>query len=48
VAKGDLFDVRSADVADPGLDASWGFPVVVASMVVVGGVLALFFRRPGW
>ena len=35
-------------VGIPGLDAPWGFPAVVASMVVVGGVLALFFRRHGW
>jgi magnesium transporter len=32
----------------PGLDSSWGFPAVLGSMVVVGGVLALFFRRHGW
>ena len=32
----------------PGLDSPWGFPAVAGSMVVVGGVLALFFRRHGW
>jgi magnesium transporter len=35
-------------VGIPGLESPWGFPAVVASMVVVGGVLALFFRRHGW
>jgi magnesium transporter len=32
----------------PGVDAPWGFTAVAGSMVVVGGVLALFFRRHGW
>jgi magnesium transporter len=35
-------------VGIPGLESPWGFPAVVASMVVVAAVLALFFRRHGW
>ncbi len=32
----------------PGIDAGWGFPVVVGVMVVVAGSLYGFFRRSGW
>ena len=32
----------------PGIDAGWGFPVVVAVMMVVAGSLYGFFRRSGW
>jgi magnesium transporter len=32
----------------PGMESPWGFPAVIGSMVVVAGVLALFFRRHGW
>ncbi len=32
----------------PGLDAAWGFPVVVALMAAVATTLYLAFRRSGW
>ena len=32
----------------PGIDAGWGFPVVVGVMLVVAGSLYGFFRRSGW
>ncbi len=32
----------------PGIDAGWGFPVVVGIMVVVAGTLYGLFRRSGW
>ena len=32
----------------PGIDAGWGFPVVVGVMIVVAGSLYGFFRRSGW
>jgi magnesium transporter len=32
----------------PGVDAGWGFPVVVGVMMVVAGSLYGFFRRSGW
>ena len=35
-------------VGIPGLDAPWGFSAVAGSMVLVGAVLAVFFRRHGW
>ena len=35
-------------VGIPGLDSPWGLPAIVASMIVIGAVLALLFRRHGW
>ena len=35
-------------VGIPGLESPWGFPAIVASMIVIGAVLALLFRRHGW
>jgi magnesium transporter len=35
-------------VGIPGLEAPWGFAAVAGSMVLVGVVLAVFFRRHGW
>jgi len=32
----------------PGVDAPWGFPAIMASMVLVAVVLAIFFARNGW
>lgn len=32
----------------PGIDAGWGFPVVVGVMFLVAGTLYGFFRRSGW
>ena len=32
----------------PGVDAGWGFPVVVGIMALVAGTLYGFFRRSGW
>ena len=35
-------------VGIPGLESPWGLPAIVASMIVIGAVLALMFRRHGW
>ena len=35
-------------VGIPGLESPWGFPADRRVDVVVGAVLALFFRRHGW
>lgn len=32
----------------PGLHSNWGFTVMIASMVGIGGAMALYFRRRGW
>jgi Mg2+ and Co2+ transporter CorA len=32
----------------PGLNSDWGFPLVVAIMAVVAGVLYRAFRKSGW
>jgi magnesium transporter len=41
-----LYGMNVVDI--PGVDAPWGFAAIVAAMLVVGVVLALFFRRHGW
>jgi magnesium transporter len=32
----------------PGLHSNWGFTVMIASMLGIGGAMALYFRRRGW
>ena len=32
----------------PGLDSAYGVPAVVGIMLVLAGIMLVFFRRKGW
>ncbi len=42
------FDPDAGRFAMPELRWAWGYPVVMAAMAVIAGLLVLWFRRKGW